>query len=310
MLSEMRSEPKTRVDNIAMFPRHPAQTESPNFQLPTVKRTPATRKKRSTAQKAPKPRQHKVASSLLSDAQVDWSVSLGSLSTIDLEIRRLFTINLAVEHRQHVRLLTSVFFGVASRDALVQLCQAIATARSSSLSHLYAGAGDPLSLSRALDSLDNTTNLAHILRRYYLVELLKYRRKCEQLQQEQRLLRNRQKRHKHLRHDVARIELLRAGTLDIPETDSRPKTSLDKEGGRHRTDVTAVSDLMTALYPDLKVPGRRSESKDNTAYAQRRMQLRARLSCARNWYKIQERFGMGILALIPCGGEFDVSIEQ
>ena len=204
-----------------------------------------------------------------------------------------------------IEFLTRLFYAIGSSDWLQQLADAVQLARQTPMTHFGPSSHSAVHLSRAFDELDATTGLAHILRRYYLVELLQHRMRRE-------LERSREKysppkRKTTLKYDTSRIDLLRNGEdPELEAIDSSNQSIGFRTGRKPRADSSALTDLMTVLYPNLGT----ANTKEENEYARKRRKLRSRLACARNWYNFQEKFSAGILALIPCGGEFGISIHQ
>lgn len=91
----------------------------------------------------------------------------------------------------------------------------------------------------------------------------------------------------------------------------------DTKSGTRIAATKAIDDIMKTLYPDVKTAtsgetdGRANADKN---FAAKRKTLQNRLTKGRNWYRLQQRFSVGILALIPTGpidgGDRGVSNER
>lgn len=58
---------------------------------------------------------------------------------------------------------------------------------------------------------------------------------------------------------------------------------------------------MTEFYPHLKQPKKGQPAAGDAEYHEKHKKLKNRLSYARNYYLLQQKFSSGILTLIPCG---------
>lgn len=239
---------------------------------------------------------------------VSWSFSTPQGLLPPEEIAQCLAAKLDKKDLSSLGLLTKLFYAIASPDAVRQLAEAVQLARKSH-SPTVGTELSPLLWINVLDTLEATTYLSHILRRYYLVKLLQYRLDREECRK--RKGGRRPKSRKRLKYDIANI-------VSVQQSDIRFETAqIDRQNGSNptrtsraqRADTAALTDLMTILHPDLNPPPSLS-GRGNSEYFRRRQKLKSRLSCARNWHKIQQQFSVGILSLIPCGGEFDISIDQ
>src|SRR5438034_5656992 len=113
-----------------------------------------------------------------------------------------------------------------------------------------------------LDRLDSPLASTYIIRRFYLVQLVDCRLQLEQ------------------KHKPRQRRTLR-------------KTS-QKQEPRPRASSQALSDMMAEAYPELK--------RDTDDYSKRLTTLKNRLSNGRNWHRLANQFGTGILALVPIDG--------
>lgn len=207
------------------------------------------------------------------------------------------------QSKQHVSLLlTRLFFAVGSPESLRQMRNALALARQNDAHIVSHASYDLISTVRALDDLDTTTNLSHILRRYYLVRLLDNKARLAHDLDDARTAEKPTKR--RLKHDFANITVLRTGG----DPAAVAREAARKRASKSRPRSNALTDLMRILYPNLapkSAGGARSE-----AYTRKMAKMKNRLSCARNWYQFEQTFSLPILALIPCGGTFSISIDQ
>ncbi|KAL3470129.1 hypothetical protein BJX99DRAFT_264511 [Aspergillus californicus] len=201
------------------------------------------------------------------------------------------------DSKQSAALLTRLFYAIGSPDALTQLRHAVRLGRAKNSTMPVHSTNDLATTVQVLDHLDSVTTLSHILRRYYLVRLLEHRTRLEHTHITAKLAWRRSKR--MLKYDPARVDLMKRG--EALDDGKNPTRDRDREP-KYRSKSQALADLMHMLYPDL--------TPQDSLYSVRLTKLRNRLSCARNWYKFEQAFPGGILALIPCAGRFSVSIDQ
>ena len=224
------------------------------------------------------------------------------------DVAAIFRKRLHRDYGGCVELLTRASFAIGSPDAFRQLQEALQHARNAPTFACLPHSKDPALLISMLDKLDSNSSLTQILRRYFLVELLQYRIDRER----QRPPTKRQSKRKKLRkYDLENIDQILNGAHQDREAAARPRSDFDGSKPRQqRADIWAISELMETLYPDLlpSINGLQ-ESRAKECHA-KRQKLKSRLWCARNWYKLKEEFSLGILALVPSGGDFSVSIEQ
>jgi hypothetical protein len=151
----------------------------------------------------------------------------------------------------------------------------------------------------ALDLLDVGTTVHTILQRFYLVRLLDHRIQREDYYKGRRSSRVRAQR----KQDYQSIERL---TRD-------PGVQLEKDESNQRrpgrADTKAFEDLLAMFYPNLKQPDKQNPSVHDREYREKHLKLKNRLNCARNWYLLQQKFPLGILALVPCG-EFQIGTDK
>jgi len=188
-------------------------------------------------------------------------------------------------------LLTRTFFAIASPDAFYQVREACVSVRQNDAPPWPRLGEDLPQTLRALDRLDTAASTASILRRYYLTSLTLRREEREEHHQHQRPNR------------VPRI--LKYGFQSSTQTVKSTETS-EVYG---RADSKALADLMSTAYPDLK-PTRTNRAKEGDEYQTRLRSLKNRLRGARTWYMIQQKFPLGILALIPTGGDYEIKNSE
>ncbi|KAL7906644.1 hypothetical protein GGI35DRAFT_487758 [Trichoderma velutinum] len=211
---------------------------------------------------------------------------------VDLTMHHFFAAVLPSSSADKVDLLARLFFAIASPGALVQLCDAFNLARKAQYPFSRDNSTHLGALMEALDSLDASSFAARILRRYYLVNLLELRLEREKYHKTASW--KQQKRPKRLlKYDLKRLNLLEhTGTAAIsPDSESK-------------TDSQAIEDLIAIVHPEYNA------SKKITIHQKTAAKLKSRLACARNWYQFSNTFSPGILALIPSGGEYRISIDQ
>jgi len=182
------------------------------------------------------------------------------------------------KHHDLLPLLTRLFFAIASPDAFDQLREACVNVRQAQAPILMTSANEVLPAMQVLDHLDAATSISSILRRFHLTRLLDRRTILE-------------KSHKNSRSRL----ITRA-------------SNGDKKAGR--VDSKALADLMAESYPRLKQPAQDKQASTDAEYRDKLRKLQNRLSCARNWYALQQICSPGILALVPCGGQFHIQIDQ
>jgi hypothetical protein len=157
----------------------------------------------------------------------------------------------------------------------------------------------------ALDNLDATSTAARILRRYFLVKLLDFRREREDYH---KATQQKPRSKRQFKYNLDKIELLKLNRTSSNNTAQSPRVQGRTVKAR-RADSQAIEDLLTIIHPEHVSCGgtRRHRSARHQKAAAK---LKSRLSCARNWYHFSQRFSPGILALIPSGGDYHISTDQ
>jgi hypothetical protein len=196
--------------------------------------------------------------------------------------------------------LTRLFFAVASPQAFRQLTEACTIVRQHHESAISYPVDDDSMLMRALDVLDTGTAVRGIIRRFYLVRLLDHRVQREDYYKGRRSVRVRAQR----KQDHRSIEQLIQDPGDQWEGDVSNR--MRRPG---RADTKAFADLLATFYPHLKQPDKQNPSAGDREYREKYWKLRNRLKSARNWYLLQQKFPLGILALVPCG-EFQIGTDK
>lgn len=222
---------------------------------------------------------------------------------IDLAMHRFFAAELPSSSADKIDLLARLFFAIASPGALLQLCDAFNLARKAQYPFSQDNSTHLGALMEALDSLDASSFAARILRRYYLVSLLELR--LEREKYHKTASQKQQKRPKRLlKYDLKRLNLLKCtGTATI-SSDSESNNNQKRGAKGKRADSQAIQDLVAIVHPEYNA------SKDSAIHQKTAAKLKQRLACARNWYQFSDTFSPGILALIPSGGEYHISIDQ
>jgi len=193
------------------------------------------------------------------------------------------------KYHDQLPLLTRLFFAIASPDAFDQLSEACTITRQKNGPKIPDTLNDVLQTMHTLDTLDAATSLTAILRRFQLARLLDHRIRRENHHKTQRPLRP----IRHHKYSQERLDIL---TGAVPEPDRQIQ---QERWGRANT--KALIDLMADFYPLLQRPEKSRPAPTDAEYWEKHKKLKNRLSCARNWYLLQQKFSPGILALVPCG---------
>jgi hypothetical protein len=186
-------------------------------------------------------------------------------------------------HEKEVPFLVLLFFAIASPPAFKQLAETCATARQPHDLEIPNSTNDNTTLMRALDALESGTTIRVILRRFFLVRLWDQRLQLQDY---------------YNRRKSARIAAQRSS-----------RTPVDDADVSGRADSIALRKLLTMFYPHLKEPSEGDPAADKGEYGEKYRKLKNRLSSARNWHALQQRFSPGILALVPCG-EFQIGADK
>lgn len=163
-----------------------------------------------------------------------------------------------------------LFCTIGSPEAMVQLRKACAALRDrSSLPpdhrRTSTTTGTTITACQAmlsLDRLDNQDFAVQVLRRFYLVRLVRWRKNAEVATQLQKSNNNQRAVRKCAQERLPRYQTM------------------------------VLEDLMAQAYPYLT-------DKSDEGYKSRYKSLQNRISSGNNWYLLAEEFGEGILALVP-----------
>ena len=202
-------------------------------------------------------------------------------------------------------LLTRLFYAMASPSALCQLRDALRAARQAYLPGISHPVTSLMTTMESLDRLDSVSAYGHISRRFLLVRLLKLRLEREVVHRT--ATKTAPASGRVLKHDLKRIESIKKG-LD-PHVDSHQGVQ-KLPGRKRRADSQALMDLLSIPHPEASHERGPSTGPEIEEYPWKMRKLRHRLACARNWFILSESFSPGILALIPQGGEYQISIDQ
>lgn len=208
-----------------------------------------------------------------------------------------------------IDLLTKLTNAIGSADSLIQLKTSISFARQKEYvanSSNYASY-DLAHTMLALDMLETVSHHASILRRYYLVRLLRYRMKIEADHHKER---DESKHHnKKLKSSVQRHESRIANTRNKERLDSQQFVQ-EKTTRAVRADSQALQDMMKTLYPHLRTSSKDAMKDRDKSYERLLSKLKNRLACARNWQQFADQYSIGILAVIPSGSRSGISSDQ
>jgi hypothetical protein len=186
------------------------------------------------------------------------------------EVPDLFKDRLEKQDRQHIPLLTHIFFAIANPDSFGQLFDAMKATEMTKSPESPQVSESGITIAEVvghLDTLDSMTAISSLLRRLYLLQLFRQRSSLmERMQAERRSLR-----------------------------------SSSRTGGEPGKISSLVLTKMTQeAYPScVRSPGDRTG-----LFEAKRKMLQNRLHAATNWNTLREEFSIGIIALVPIGGEF------
>ena len=171
--------------------------------------------------------------------------------------------------------LTRLFFAVGSPDALFQLRDACSASRQIGDFVFPQSTNNVSDALQALDQLDITVTTASILRRFCLTFLVA-------------------QRHQRENHHKAR----------------RPKrVSQAMTDHLERANTQALTEMMSEAYPTLN-PTRKRNTGRSDEYQRKLSSLKCRLRDGRNWHTMQERLRIGILALVPTHGDYQIQNRE
>jgi len=191
--------------------------------------------------------------------------------------------------------LTRILVSIASHDAFYQLRDAYTAIRENQSPMLSQLNGNVAQTIQSLDALDAVASIGSIQRRYQLAHLVLIREERElncsnHLTQERRT-------QKIMPRRTAKLLRPAEKASEDPERQYRGAASL------------ALKDMMAEAYPKVEPP-RFQTGKVDDGYSKRLKILKNRLGSGRNWRLLQQRFGDGILALIPTDGEYRIKNSE
>jgi hypothetical protein len=187
-------------------------------------------------------------------------------------IKGLFEDRLGHQERQHASLLTNLFFAIASPLSFFQLLDATRAIKSRESFQVSESSLTISDVVRRLDALESTIVASSLMRRFYLLQLFR-KRAC--LREEIQAKRNR----------------LRSGR---------------RTGGEPGKVASLVLTEMTreAYHSSAVLPGYRRDLKAE------RKSLQNRLYAATHWNTLREEFSVGIIALVPVGGDSHIQDQR
>ncbi|KAJ9634554.1 hypothetical protein H2199_008837 [Coniosporium tulheliwenetii] len=203
------------------------------------------------------------------------------------EVYQTFIKRSNSEDENGLRLLTRLFFAIASPDAFFQLRDACSSVRRKADVTVPQHINTVTQTVEALDNLETAASTNAILRRYHLTCLVEHRNEREnqfKIEKPERATRN----PRHGRSSV--------GPVDKPGR---------QQEGFGRASSMALADIMAEAYPGLMQPSKQ-RTASNAEYQRRYKTLRNRLCSGRNWHLMQQKFSPGILALVPTGGDSEI----
>ena len=224
---------------------------------------------------------------------------------LPVEVYNSLSARATDQKADRILLLTRLFYAIASPQAFEQLQDALKMARQRLCLHNRILVRDLLSTMHNLDLLESASSLSHILRRIYLVQLLEYRLKLEEKHRNADLVVRQHKRRR--KYDLDNIDLVKMG---VGKAQDSPRASKVGEKRGMRSASQALTDMVAALHPRSDSSISVSGTPNSTTCKRNLSKLKSRLSCARNWFKFDQGFSRGILALIPSGTDWGVSIDQ
>jgi hypothetical protein len=289
----------SKADNLSVLkqPKRKSSDIGTDMRTPKSRRWKA-RQKSSLASKVTSEDQHRTNV----PQELESFSDLTQISQKVLEPNNVYDIlgQLTNEKYHHqLDFLTRLFFAIASPHAFRQLTDACTIVRQHHESADLYPVNDDSMLMKALDVLDAGTAVRAILRRFYLVRLLDRRVQREDYYKERRSSRVRAQR----KQDHNSIKQL---TEDLDSLSEDRSTGRQRPG---RADTNAFADLLATFYPNLKQSGRPGHLAEDREYRESYWKLKNRLKSARNWYLLQQKFSIGILALVPCG-EFQIGADK
>lgn len=180
-------------------------------------------------------------------------------------------------HKGSAIALAKFFFAIASPFALERLRQACLSVRDSQRGGLFSEEVGLRQSVQALDCIDMQEHVSPILRRYHLVQLVKYR---DEMQSQ-------------IMENAAHTQpsLMKYGL--------RKQTTTKELAGTKRAAGLTLERLTCEAYPEHRLEAGRKTAQ----YTKHLKLLQNRLYAGHNWNVLQAKFGIGILALVPAGAD-------
>lgn len=165
---------------------------------------------------------------------------------------------------------SALYRSIASPDALVQLAQIIPSIGETQISKIQCSCIGPAEVLTLLDGLDLVQHTCALWRRMLLYRFSELWSKILEIVQEQR--------------EACGMES-RVRRLGKPESEAK--------------------DILTRkLFPHVATPDNNACIRTwRTKYQRQRKSVANRLDAARNWKRAVDRFGLGVLTMIPFGGD-------
>ncbi|KIX06959.1 uncharacterized protein Z518_04935 [Rhinocladiella mackenziei CBS 650.93] len=204
-------------------------------------------------------------------------ISPSSASGDDASLRHDFTQSLEGEDENKVEFLCDLYRSVASPDSMSQLKDVVSAMRRSDEWTLCHDISTVVNTVKALDKLDTLQQSIAFVRRILLLHIVDHRKDLlEEL--------------KNSQQDVASNRRLWLGG---------------------KVESIVLDKLVQQAYPHtVGNPDEDDIQKWREKYEAERKRLKNRLSAARNWRHAVDLFGLGIIALVPSGGDFHIQNQR
>ncbi|KAK4998246.1 hypothetical protein LTR66_002488 [Elasticomyces elasticus] len=195
------------------------------------------------------------------------------------EIYQALAKGLSSPQSKSAPFLARLAFGLGSPEAIIQLsdaCRAIRKSRRPPIPRSTDTVADTLS---AIELLDISDTANAILRRYQLLALHDHRTKLRE-------------RHEDRRTNW--IEKKRGGR---------------NIGGSKKSSTQVLDHMMHEAYQQV-TESDESGPRMREDYIKKRTSLKNKLAAAGNWYRLRESFSIGLLALVPVGGLYEIHNQR